>query len=89
MSRTRLLSHYEIAQLTESKLKNRAISPITRKRLQLRIAEEIHTISDSERASVLTIYSDNSISKRFRDYESMSYGNAMRKLAKRYGIKEV
>jgi hypothetical protein len=79
--RTKLITHYELASLIESKKpKNDAI----RKRLRDRILSEMHDITDIERANVLTC---NLWQINVKELQSINLGNAIRRLASNYGKK--
>ena len=77
----KLLTHYQLASICENRLKNRTISPIVRKRLACRILDEIHNITDSERANVLTC---NLWQKNMKELQNLNLGNAIRRMAQKY-----
>jgi hypothetical protein len=75
--RYQLLTHYQLAALTEEKIKRLKKSEAAqhnRKVIALRILDQIYSISDVCRASVLTNH----------ETKQLEYANRLKRLATRY-----
>jgi hypothetical protein len=79
--REKLITHYQLASLVESKNPKK---DSIRKMLAKRILANVHNVTDTERANVLTSHS-----LHFRHIERIAQGNAIRREAKNNGLEAI